>query len=688
MTWTEFLPGWNGHYTYDEECLPNFFSCRITRVEDNAKWTFEISDWAHQGKDLCLFVHQIAASGGRMVGFNNEWYDYPILHLIMTYNGNINNAILYNKSQAILAAGNGPQKDFSHFIWGDQRYVPQVDLFKIHHFDNKAKSTSLKLLEFNMRLSVIDELELDWNKPVTYEESRRILEYNGNDVDATVQFLHYSKKMISFRDELSAKYGKDFTNFNDTKIGEEIVKIELQKRGVTVNKWTQTIRDRIVVNDIIFPFIRFETKEFNQVLDYFRRSVIDPEKIKGFFKESDDDEETKFTSTTLNGFTFDFGAGGIHGSVKNRIVVPHSGKKLKDIDAASYYPNISVKHRIYPAHLGETWCDVGDFMFHERIRVGKKTAMGNAYKLGLNGGMYGKTNDKHSAFLDSQYTMTITINGQLMLCMLVEQLMKIPGFEMIQINTDGLTYVCPEEYLGHANDVAKWWEELTKLKLEDVEYSKMCIRDVNSYLAVKPAYFDDKKQKLIPPSVKRIGAYAYELASENDATRELPWHKNHSAVVVAKAAEAALIRGENIERFIRNHIKTNPLDFMLRTKANRSTTLLYGDRVIQRISRYYASTDGDYIFKLMEPTQLQINNWNTKPHWKHVTTGKTVNSDKAPSGKYIRIPPPSVEPPMRRIGVDAGQKITLANSLQGLNLDNIDISYYVKKARKLVDGLV
>jgi len=34
--------------------------------------------------------------------------------------------------------------------------------------------------------------------------------------------------------------------------------------------------------------------------------------------------------------------------------------------------------------------------------------------------------------------MTITINGQLLLCMLAERLAVIPSLELIQVNTDGI----------------------------------------------------------------------------------------------------------------------------------------------------------------------------------------------------------------------------------------------------------
>lgn len=185
--------------------------------------------------------------------------------------------------------------------------------------------------------------------------------------------------------------------------------------------------------------------------------------------------------------------------------------------------------------------------------------------------------------------------------------------------------------------------------------------------------------------VKRIGAYAYERASENEATRELPWHKNHGGVVVAKAAEAAIVRGDNIERFIREHVKTNPLDFMFRTKVNRNDWLYYGDTEVQRITRYYASTDGDYLTKVMEPTADQIKKWKTGNHWRHVDTGAHKMAGKRPSGKWNPCEPPTPEPPLRRAKQPAGQKVTLANTLRGLDLSNVDFQYYVTEARKLVE---
>lgn len=732
---------YTGHYIYDIECLPNFFSFRCTRWEDKAKWCYEISDWKHEGRELFQFLTSVQHSRGRMVGYNNENYDYPMIHLLMQYQGTVNNAILYNKSQAIFAAND--TDDRSHYVWADQRFIPQIDLYKIHHFDNKAKRTSLKLLQFNMRLNNIHELQHDWNKPVTREVADETLVYNDSDVYSTGKFYEYSKKAIDFRDQLSQKYGKDFTNHNDTRIGQDFFVMELAKKGVKANKYNQTYRSAIKLSDVILPCIQFETPGFQQVLEFFRQTVINPEQIKGFFG-SRDASKTKCTAnisealaatmdpndvtvhyldgsrgklkdrdpakpakylrpvnihTVVNGFRFDFGAGGIHGSLHNTVIVPKPGWILRDSDVASYYPNLSIANDFFPLHLTRVFCDVYREIYEQRKTYKKGSAENNMLKLALNG-VYGKSNDKHSPFYDPQYTMSITINGQLLLCMLAEQLMKIPGLELVQINTDGLTYLCPEQYISHADAINKWWEQLTKLELEHVEYIKMAIKDVNNYLAVTKPYVD-KVGVLQPPKIKRIGAYAYERAAENDGTRELPWHKNQGGIVIAKAAEAAIVRGENIEQFIRRHLTVDPLDFMMRTKINRTdwlyleTPVLWNGAVIatdrkemQRVSRYFVSNSGGELIKEMLPTDDQRKNWTTKPHWRHKVSGAIKQGNKAPSGMWVKCNPPSSEPPLRRIGIESGHKVTVCNNLTGLNMGDVNIAWYVKETRKLVDELL
>jgi len=104
--------------------------------------------------------------------------------------------------------------------------------------------------------------------------------------------------------------------------------------------------------------------------------------------------------------------------------------------------------------------------------------LSDGFKLSLNS-VYGKSNDIYSFLYDPLYTMKTTLNGQLLLTMLCEDLtLAIPDLQMLQVNTDGITMKIRRNAIAKYHNTCKKWENKTKLSLEYVEYSKMIIRDV------------------------------------------------------------------------------------------------------------------------------------------------------------------------------------------------------------------
>jgi hypothetical protein len=189
-------------------------------------------------------------------------------------------------------------------------------------------------------------------------------------------------------------------------------------------------------------------------------------------------------NVVVDGFRFDFGVGGIHGSLTSKVVKATKTWNLIDYDVASFYPNMAIANRIYPEHLSEKFCDIYKDMYEQRKSYPKNSAENAMLKLALNG-TYGKSNDKFSVFYDPKFTMSITIGGQLTLCMLVDMFYQNDiNFKMVMANTDGITFCCKCEDDEKLVNVVKQWESITKLQMERVDYSKMFIRDVNSYLAV------------------------------------------------------------------------------------------------------------------------------------------------------------------------------------------------------------
>lgn len=707
-------------YPYDIETYPNTFTFRATHAASGKKYCFEISDRRDDRAQLFQFIRYLQQVKARMIGYNSLWFDWEVMGWLME-NPYATVAQIYNKAM------NRIKGDGSYPMWPDRRLVEQIDLLKIHHFDNKAKATSLKALEIAMRMESVEDLPFPVGTYLTDEQKDILLAYNDHDVDATTDFYRASCDMIAFREELTAKYGADFMNHNDTKIGAEVFVIELEKAGIPCYERNgagrrvprQTPRSSINLAECIFPYIRLEHPAFRMILDYLVAQTIretkgsfsdisctpemvrwmDPKKVKVWVKGAKkprrlchippetDMTGAKYIASSLHcridGFNYEFGTGGLHASLHREIVHSTDTHKIIDLDVASYYPNLAIKNRIYPAHLGEKFCDIYDFLYHERLRVGKKTMMGGAYKLALNG-TYGNSNNEYSPFYDPMYTMKITINGQLSLCMLVEQLIKVPGLRMIQCNTDGITFHCPVEYVDHAHNLRLWWEQLTKLELEEVRYSRFFIRDVNSYIAeCAEGYYDESK----PLSrYKRKGAYEYK--------RE--WHKDHSALVVVKAVEAHLVRGEDIAAFIFSH--TDPFDFMIRGKVNRDCSLhmVYQNGYQEQLAntiRYYVSNTGGALIKRSIPKGVP-GTWKRKTkitdeYYEQILTeiiGQPGDQDVAgvPHDTRIHTKKKSKWDNVTETGLCSGQLVSDCSRASAFEWSNVNYKWYIDEAYKLV----
>jgi hypothetical protein len=463
-------------YVYDLETYPNVFTMAVEHAEHPLKWMFEISPWRNDSRQIIEFLNYLRSTNARMVGFNNLGFDYPILHTLYRM-GQSDARTLYNKAQAIILSQDEDEK-WAHMVKPDDRIVPQIDLYKIHHFDNKARATGLKALEFNMRMDNISDLPFPVGADLNREQIAVLKDYNQHDVSATKRFLHESLDLIKFREELMFKHpGRDWLNFNDTKIGKVYFEMKLEEAGVPCYSYgsegrtpRQTPRPLIALKDAILPWVQFEQPEFNRVLAWLKAQVIT--ETKGVFTD---------LSATVNGFTFVFGLGGIHGSVENEVIESDDEQVIVDLDVSSYYPNLAICNRFYPEHLGTEFCDIYKHLYEMRKQYPKGTAENAMLKLALNG-TYGDSNNRFSVFYDPLFTMSITLNGQLLLCMLAEGLMTIPGLRILQANTDGISVYLRRDQEWLLDSLSDHWSKQTGLTLEKNKYRIMAIADVNSYI--------------------------------------------------------------------------------------------------------------------------------------------------------------------------------------------------------------
>ena len=613
-------------YVYDIETYPNVFTLALEHTDAPLCWSFEISDHRNDSKEIIEFLQYLKDTNARMVGYNNLGFDYPVLHTLIRM-GKSDAQTLYDKAMAIIHSQDDDEGGkWMHQVNPTDRFVEQIDLFKIHHFDNKARATSLKMLEFNMRSDTIEDLPFPVGTALAKEQIVTLKQYNAKDVRETKAFYFKTLDMIRFREELTAKYNRDFMNHNDTKIGKDYFVMKLEEAGVACYDFgskgrtpRQTPRPEIALKDAILPWIQFQAPEFNRVLNWLKEQTIT--ETKGVFND---------LIARVHGFNFVFGLGGIHGSIESEVVESDADHVIVDLDVTSYYPNLAITNGFHPAHLGKEFVSIYKHLFEQRKTYPKKSAESAMLKLALNG-VYGDSNSRFSVFYDPLFTMSITLNGQLLLCLLAEGLTHIEGLRLIQVNTDGLTVRVPRANKWLVDVARAAWQGRTGLNLEEAIYKTMMIRDVNNYIA----QYEDG-------NVKRKGAYEWNAL----------WHQNAGGLVIPKVAEKVLTEGAPIRETLHNW--PDIMDFMLRTKVPRSSHLaIERDGVtsqLQNITRYYIAEGGGKLFKWMPPLAKNPGQW-------------------------------------RKIGVEVGWGVQPCNDIKDAGKLPVDFDYYIQEVEKLCLGL-
>jgi len=262
-------------------------------------------------------------------------------------------------------------------------------------------------------------------------------------------------------------------------------------------------------------------------------------------------------------------------------------------DVTSFYPNLAIRNKWSPAHLDkDIFANKYEWFFEERKKLPKKDPKNYVYKIILNS-TYGLSNDENSFLYDPEFTMRITINGQLTLMMLYEMLSEgIPGSVPLMQNTDGLEMIIPADKKDKYLEICKEWEQITNLQLEHDQYSKMIIGDVNNYIAVNTA-----------GKSKCKGRFEFD---------NLALHKNKSHLIIPKALYAFFVNDILPEQFLQDN--RNIFDYCAGVKIKgdwefQQTCIIDREikkQTLQKTLRYYISKGGCKIYKVNKTDKREI----------------------------------------------------------------------------------
>lgn len=650
----------SSYYIYDIETFPNCFLFTGKFRGANEYQQFEISPRRNDRDDLLRWLQYLRSQDVFMVGYNNLGFDYPIIHELINSPWDFSASKAHSLAEDIISR---QEYGFTSIPYSE-RFIRQIDLVKINHFDNKMKRTSLKAVQFATRAESIEDLPFDV-RPLTFPEMDVLRSYNLHDVVETERFFEKCFFMIEINKSLydNGILRGDVLNWSNVKLGVEYLISKIgRSKCYDKGKPRQTHRSEVQFSSIISPKIYFKTEEFQSVLNWFKKQTI--------YIHSK--EERPSLSCTLAGLPFEFGVGGVHASVSKKHFRSDDDNVIKDIDVSGMYGAVALACGFYPEHLGETFVTAYRQLQIDRKKYPKGTPMNFVLKLAVNG-VFGKSGDIYSPFYDPKYTYSVTVNGQLFLLQLVEAISMIPGLKLIQANTDGITCVVPRKYLWLFEAFKSQWEKETSLKLEEVEYTDMWIRDVNNYLA-----------RDIKGNIKRKGAYWYPVTDDDYwGSSGSNWNKDFSNLASIKAAELCMLHGVEPSQAIR--MISDPFDFMIRRKAQDGAKLFIDDRPMTKTLRYYVSTAGGKLRKI-SPPKGKLGEYKRK----NGITDKYYNEilQSIPPGTWderIHTKNKSVYE-IREENLENGYLVKCCNHIKDFCWNDVDFNYYIEQTRKLLIG--
>lgn len=570
-------------YVYDIEVFQNIFHCSVKNTETNDIYKFEISERKNQLRDLVKFFKQVdkyitwgdyyttninIPANIIFCGYNNLHYDNPIINYIIEYEDKLMQynipticSSIFNLSKTITTSSEDNIDAWKH--WKYQIWFDTFDILTML-YSNKLR-VGLKEIQVTMQYPNVQEFVCDWTKPLPLEDFDSMIDYNINDIESTSELLNRCKKDVDLRIAIEDEYGVRVLSKDGVNIGMKILTQKyLEKTGLT---W-QDIKDLrspmsvIPLKDVILPFIKYDSPILQRVLDDMKNQIVSPGR-KGY--------ENKFV---FNNLRYSVGVGGIHSVNSPEIIIPRDDEMLIDIDVASLYPSMLIEYKFYPKHLGKEFLEVYKQIKDERIEAkhnGDKVK-NETLKLALNG-LSGNLQNEHNFCYSPFAVMQIRINGQLLLLMLAEKLTQI-GCRIVQANTDGLFVLLKKDAYSKVNSICREWEQLTKLTLEEDRFKAMYQYAINDYFAIT----EDNK-------VKEKGMFITAVKLGKGLTPK----------IIPKAVISFFKDGIPVEDTIKNC--TDIRDFLMSEKTGKQWHVEYMNEEQQRTNRFYASTNGGYLWK-------------------------------------------------------------------------------------------
>ena len=479
----------------------------------------------------------------------------------------------------------------------------EYELPPINELDEKLYDDNPKYIGLN--LAELNSLVEKWDRYMIPEYEADTMYYNTNDVFIVCEIARLYIDEIRLRYNISRSYEIDVMNSSRSDVANKLfVKFYSEFSGLRPDQWRNKHTDRTVMSfkRVIFDNVKFKTQKLQDFLERIRNIAI-TSLGKDAFHES----------ITINKLTYTMATGGLHSEdppreLRSKVNYIDGASSLQGNfwdsitddsyvyvhwDITSFYPSLMGKYKIAPDHM-----DAGVFarlvLWLRDTRIAAKHSeeevidgipkdtLAQALKIVINS-IYGKMGQEMSDICDRLAVLKVTINGQLFILMLCEEL-ELNNIEVISANTDGIVVKLYKRDKAKFDEIATRWQENTKLSADSDEYKSYINRDINNYFA-----------ETLDGKIEYKGDYNPNIYKEDLS-------KGYSMPVVTKAVINYFTKDIPVLETLYN--ETDILSFCSTQNIGRKFHIEYyiGSKKIemQRQIRYYASKSGGNLFKVDE----------------------------------------------------------------------------------------
>jgi len=654
-------------WIYDVECVPNFFSIALEHSTTDERLTFILfHDMIGEDHiDDSLKIAEFLTRKLYLVGYNSFTYDDLLLKFIinMLFNERkLKNKVdkLYKLSKEIISS----QTDYvtsdliNRLKWSSMP-AKSMDMMRILGLHKPPKLKSLKQTLININWYLIQDWEMpdctdeeltlyphmtkeyvnampDFDRFVLKEHIPAMIDYNFNDVGGTKAIYKHELPEIRLRFQISQRYRVNVINSDRSHIGDVLLnKYYADATNMELSEFrdSRTHHKVLPIKDVIWDKVYFKTAYFNNLMDELRGKVIV--------------SYSELKQTLIYKMGFEFGAGGLHSVDKPALFKTTDTHIIRDVDADSYYPSLMLNKGVSPRHLGREFLEVFAVIVKQRLEAKKSgdKVTSDGLKITING-TFGKMSSEYKWVYDRMSLLEVTINGQLLLLMLIEQFYEA-GIEVISANTDGIVCKIPREKEDIYTAICDEWVINTGIGMDYTDYLLYVRRDVNNYLTVKRIEYNEKKHvgKTVYEDVK--GKYVKDVKRKGSFNKDIQFEdlsRGVSMTIVAEAIEEYYVNNIPIEETIR---ESKDITRFFRTKntARKYTNIievLKDNELVkttyQKNLRFYVSTKGGTLLKYSDPAKGGDGTTSNQMKGKLVTIMNKIERYEDMSDYHINYP--------------------------------------------------